>query len=121
MPITYSEIKNGEWERFKKDGGSIEFEIDREDISSTENFEKFATIAPDLTTGFELPPPRLIDTPELRALVNVYGSEWDHILCRIYLAGGKVIYKKLQSGKYEATCIVQAVELPGQKKTNEPG
>lgn len=106
MAITYSEAKKNEWENFKKNGGSIAFEIDLKDISSTQEFEEYPSIKPNLTTGFELPPTSLIDTPELQALIEVHGSEWDYILCRVYLAGGKVVYKKLANGRYEATCTV---------------
>jgi|JI10StandDraft_1071094.scaffolds.fasta_scaffold2816860_2 hypothetical protein len=35
MTITYSDAKKQEWENFKNKGGSITFEIDPEDISST--------------------------------------------------------------------------------------
>ncbi len=108
MAITYSEEKMSEWENFKKNGGAITFEIDPTDISSTQEFEEFPSIKPNLSTGFELPPTSLINAPELQALIQGHGSEWDHILCRIYLAGGKVVYKKLPSGKYEANCTVPA-------------
>jgi hypothetical protein len=106
MSITYSDAKKQEWEKFKKDGGSIIFEIDPEDISSNRGFEKEPSLQSKLTTGFELPPTSLVDSPELQALIQVHGSEWDYILCRIYLSGGKVIYKQLSNGKYEATCSI---------------
>ncbi|QWF71825.1 hypothetical protein KEF85_04980 [Methylomonas paludis] len=41
MTITYSDDKKQEWEDFKKNGGSITFEIDPEDISSTRDFESY--------------------------------------------------------------------------------
>ena len=106
MTITYSDAKKQEWENFKKNGGSITFEIDPEDISSTKDFETYSSIQPKLTSGFELPPTSLINTPELQALIQVHGSQWDYILCRVYLSGGNVIYKKNPSGKYEATCNI---------------
>lgn len=109
MTITYSDAKKDEWENFKKRGGSITFEIDPEDISRKREFETNSDIKPNLTIGFELPPTSLINTPELQALIEVHGSEWDYIFCRIYLAGGKVVYKQLPSGKYEATCTVPVV------------
>ncbi len=108
MGIAYSEEKKKEWENFKTNGGSITFEIDSTDISSTKEFENFPSIKPNLTTGFELPPTTLIHTPELQALIQTRGSEWDFIMCRIYLAGGKVIYKRISTDKYEATCTINA-------------
>ena len=106
MAITYSDAKAVEWEAFKENGGTISFEIDAEDISHNRDFERLPSLAPKLETGFELPPTSLIDSPELKAEISVYGSEWDSILCRIYLSGGRVIYKQQQNGKYEATCTV---------------
>lgn len=106
MAITYFETKNQEWEDFKTNGGSITFEIDPEDISSTRDFETHTSIQPILTAGFELPPTSLINTLELQTLINVYGSHWDDILCSVYLSGGNVIYKKKPNGKYEATCNI---------------
>ena len=108
MTITYSDAKKQEWENFKKNGGSITFEIDPEDITSTRDFETNPSIQPKLTTGFELPPTTLINTPELQALIQVHGSQWDYILCRVYLSGGNVVYKKKQNDKYEATCNISA-------------
>lgn len=108
MAITYSDAKKQEWENFKNKGGSITFEIDPEDISSTKDFEAAPSVQPKLTTGFELPPTSLINTPELNALIQVHGSQWDYILCRVYLSGGNVVYKKQSNGKYAATCNVPA-------------
>ncbi|MBF7143266.1 MULTISPECIES: hypothetical protein [Pseudomonas] len=106
MGITYSAEKKQEWENFKTKGGMIKFEIDSTDISSTKEFETFPSIQPNLKTGFEIPPTTLIHSPELQALIQTGGSEWDYILCRIYLAGGKVTYRKLDGEKYEALCTV---------------
>jgi hypothetical protein len=106
MAIAYSEEKKSEWENFKQHGGSITFMIDREDISSTNDFENFPEIQPHLETGFEIPPTCLIQTPELQALIATHGSTWDYILCRIYLSDGKVTYRKLENGRYEAICEV---------------
>jgi hypothetical protein len=106
MSITYTDVKKDEWEIFKKNGGSITFEIDGVDISANRDFETDPIIQSKLTTGFELPPTPLISSPDLQALIQVYGSEWDYIFCRIYISGGKVIYRKLANGKYEATCSV---------------
>jgi len=108
MAITYTPQKHAEWNAFKANGGSITFEIDGTDISHDAAFEKLPSLQPQLTTGFEIPPTPLIETAELQALVQAHGSEWEYIFCRIYLAGGKVIYRQLGNGKYEATCTVPA-------------
>ena len=106
MAITYTEQKHAEWKDFKANGGSITFEIDVTDISHDAAFEESSSLQGKLTTGFEVPPTPLIETAELQALIKFHGSEWDYILCRIYLAGGKVVYRKLGNGKYEAFCTV---------------
>ena len=108
MTITYSDAKKQEYENFKKNGGSITLEIDPEDISSTRDFETYQSIQPKLTTGFELPPTNLIHSRELQAEIQVHGSQWDYILCRVYLSGGNVIYKQKPNCKYEATCNIPA-------------
>ncbi len=108
MAITYTAQKHAEWNAFKANGGSVTFEIDGTDISYDAAFEKLPSLQAKLSTGFEIPPTPLIETAELQALIQVHGSEWDYILCRIYLAGGKVVYRKLGNGKYEAVCTVPA-------------
>jgi len=108
MTITYSDSIKQEYENFKKNGGSITFEIDPKDISSARDFETSPSVQPKLTTGFELPPVTLINTPELQALIKARDSEWDHIFYRVYLSGGNVIYKQQLNGKYEATCNIPA-------------
>ena len=109
MTITYSDDKKAEWAYFKKNGGNISFEIDASDITTTKDFERNLSIQPSLKTGFELPPTSLIESPELQALIQVHGSAWDYIRCLIYLNSGKIIYKQLENGKYEAICTVPAV------------
>ena len=106
MAITYSDSKKLEFEEFKKNGGVITFEIDGEDISTNKGFESEPSLQSKLKTGFELPPTSIIDSPELQALIQIRGSAWNYILARIYLSGGNVIYKQMNSGKYEATCSV---------------
>lgn len=106
MAITCSDSKKEEFERFKKEGGDIIFEIDAEDISSGREFESFPSIKPNLKTGFELPPTSMIEDPELQVLISVYGSAWGCIFARVYLSKGKVIYRQLDNGKYEAHCSV---------------
>lgn len=75
--------KRQEWENFKISGGLIKFEIDSTDISSTKEFEAFPNIQPHLTTGFEIPPTTLIHSPELQALIQTGGSDWDEALCTV--------------------------------------
>lgn len=109
MAITYSEQKSAEWERFKRNGGEIVFEVDREDISTNADFESDPDISKQLDSGFELPPSLIIGTPELQVLIGAYGSQWDYIMTRVYLEKGRVVYKRKLNGKYDAHCVVPAV------------
>ena len=104
MKIICSDTKQIEWDNFKKNGGSITFAIDSEVICSNREFETSPSIQPKLQTGFELPPTSIINSPELLAQIQMHGSEWDNISCQVYLAGGNIIYKRISTGKYEATC-----------------
>lgn len=108
MSITYTPEKQKEWDEFKKNGGSITFEIDATDISHDAAFENMSSLQDTLESGFEIPPTPLIETAELQALIQVHGSEWNYIFCSIYLAGGKVVFRKKANGKYEAECTVPA-------------
>jgi hypothetical protein len=97
---------NKEYDRFKSEGGDIVFTIDGTDISEKKEFEQFPSVIPKLQTGFELPPTTMIHAAELLAQIRVRGSEWDNILASVYLCGGKIIYKQIGGGKYEAHCSV---------------
>lgn len=106
MAITYSPQKAAEYEDFKKNGGTIVFEIDPEDVTTNADFEESEYLKSKLNSGFELPPTSLIETPELQAEISIHGSQWDFIFTRIYLAGGKVIFRKQSNGKYQAECTI---------------
>jgi hypothetical protein len=115
MAITYTEEKNREWELFKENGGTITFEIDPGDICFNQDFEDLPLIQPRLETGFEFPPTSLIGTPQFLALISRNANAWDSILCRVYLFGGKVTYRKKENGKYEAICCIpSSSNLSGQ-------
>jgi hypothetical protein len=106
VTVTYSDAKKKEFEEFQKNGGTIIFEIDAEDISESKDFETSPDIQPKLGSGFELPPSTIIHSAEAQAQVLVYGSPWTIMMTDVYRRGGRIIYKQKTSGKYEATCSV---------------
>lgn len=106
MTVTYSDAKKREFEDFQKNGGTIIFEIDAEDISDSKDFEISPEIQAKLGSGFELPPTTMIHTAELQAQVLLYGSPWTVMMTDVYRRGGRIIYRQKATGKYEATCSV---------------
>lgn len=95
-----------QYEKFMKEGGDIVFEIDATDISKNREFESFDSIKPKLDTGFELPPTTMIHVADFLAAIRIHGDEWSNILVTIYLCGGKVVYKRISTDKYQAHCSV---------------
>ncbi|MBB3521009.1 MULTISPECIES: hypothetical protein [unclassified Rhizobium] len=86
-------------------GGTYTLVIDASDIQMTSETEQWPDIAPNLTTGFELPltPPT---NPRDIALALRYGDVWGRELVKIGNKGGRVVYRKLPSGQYEAEITI---------------
>lgn len=82
------------------------FEIDAADIDSTGGFESSTLIKPFLYSGFELKPSPIIEEPQERALLILYGGSWTRVIIHTYLNSGSIIYKKLPNGRYEAKVAV---------------
>jgi hypothetical protein len=107
MPITG--ITEGQYEQFLAHGGRVTVQLDREDFSKDAAFEQGPSIRPLLKSGFELPPTSLIYDESAAAKIYWYGDTWARAITHIYRNGGKIVYRKTDSGKYEAT-----LELPMQ-------
>ena len=90
------------YKQFLSHGGALTFEIDATDIDSTGGFESSPLIQPFLNSGFELRPSPIIEEPQERALLLLYGGSWTRVVTHTYLNGGSVTYKKLAGGRYEA-------------------
>ncbi len=86
-------------------GGTYTVTIDAADIQMTPATEQWPDIAPNLTTGFELPltPPT---NPTDTAMVLLYGDVWGRELLKIGNRIGRVIYRKLPNGQYEAEITI---------------
>lgn len=99
-------VSHAEYEKFLSSGGELTFEMDASDISSSRDFENLPLIKPFLESGFELAPSPMISAPAERARLFLYGGSWTLVIVHVYQSGGKIIYKKLPSGKYEAKVSV---------------
>ncbi|MBK5274154.1 MAG: hypothetical protein JJE30_03780 [Desulfuromonadales bacterium] len=101
--MSISGITENEYAKFLENGGFICVTIDKSDIMSESDFETSEEIRPNLFKGFEIPPSNVIvNIPENRATMYQYGEPWDRTVIFVYGHGGKIIYKKIANGKYEA-------------------
>ena len=76
--------------------------VDREDFAKDAEFEEASSIKPLLYKGFELPPSPLMAMPQAIADISLYGDQWTRTMTTVYLKNGRIIYKKLHNGRYEA-------------------
>lgn len=93
-----------QYQDFLTNGGSLTFVIGASDIASDNAFENFALIKPYLYTGFELRPSSIIHEPNEAAQIMVHGDPWARVVTTVYQQGGKIIYKKLSNGDFQAEC-----------------
>ncbi len=95
-----------QYRNFLDNGGSLTFVIGAQDIASDSSFENFELITPYLHTGFELRPSSVIHEPKEAAQILVFGDSWTRIVTTVYRNGGKIIYKKLTNGDFQADCTI---------------
>jgi hypothetical protein len=84
-------------------GGIYTIEIDASEIPMTEVEEAWDGIAPVLTSGFEMPPSTVIQDPVAANEILTKVDTWGQIVVLVYRSGGRIIYRKLHSGRYEAS------------------
>lgn len=100
MPITG--VTEDEYRHYVAHGGNLRFEMDARDLDPSGSFEKSPLIAPYLDSGFQVAPSPVIEMPQNAAALFLYGGSWDRVIAHTYLNGGRIVYKKLLSGRYEA-------------------
>ena len=83
-------------------GGIYTIEIDASEIPMTEVEEAWDDIAPVLTSGFEIPPSTVQDPVAANEILTKVDT-WGQIVVLVYRSGGRIIYRKLPSGLYEAS------------------
>lgn len=95
-------VTEEDYRHFVKHGGKLRFEMEAKDLDPSSSFEKSPLLAPYLEYGFELKPSPVIEMPQNSAALFLYGGSWDRVIAHTYLNGGRIVYKKLASGRYEA-------------------
>jgi hypothetical protein len=83
-------------------GGFYTVVIDAADIPMDARSEAFPAVAPVLSTGFEMPPSSIINEPISANEILTKVDTWGQVQVLIYKRGGKIVYRKLPDGRYEA-------------------
>lgn len=76
-------------------GGFYEIEIDASEIPMTATEEAWETVAPVLTTGFEMAPSTIIHDPGMANEILSNIDTWGQVVVLIYRRGGKITDRKL--------------------------
>lgn len=92
-----------QYSTYLSQGGTLVFEIDRDDIDGAGAFEGLATLAPVLATGFEIPPSATALADSSITSPLKLGDQWTRTVIFTYRRGGKVTYQRLPTGRYSAT------------------
>ena len=92
-----------QYEDFMKNGGQISYVIDTLELSEIREFEEVPVIKASLHSGFELGPN--LQSKEVSDLIR-HGNIWNRIVNSVYSKNGKITYKKLSSGNYQANCSI---------------
>ncbi|OHU97801.1 hypothetical protein BLA34_22005 [Ralstonia solanacearum] len=98
-------VSRQQYETFMRSGGTLTFRVEAHDIDNSDDgaFEQSPTIQPRLHTGFEIPPTSLImDDPKAYAEAWLHGDLWTRVIVRVYSQGGKIVYRKVAQGQYDA-------------------
>ncbi len=76
--------------------------MDAEDIDAGRAFESLPLIEPYLESGFELEPSSITSESQGASLLLVHGDPWTRVVTYTYRRDGKIVYRKLTNGQYEA-------------------
>ncbi|AIO71109.1 hypothetical protein QZM46_08410 [Burkholderia vietnamiensis] len=90
---------------FLENGGRLTFKVHASDIDETNGdaFERSPSIAPQLMSGFELPPTSIvIDDVHAYVDAQVRGDFWTRIVTAVYAKGGRIVYRKTGPQIYDA-------------------
>ena len=97
-----------QYAEFLENGGTLVFTIDSIEISSNNSSEDYSQVKPYLYSGFELEPSSIIHDPKYDGHLLLHGDSWSKVVTSVHRLGGKIIYKKLTTGNYQAECTVPA-------------
>ncbi len=98
-------VTKEKYQRFLEKGGSLSFQIYSSDIDSTGGFED-SLLKSQIESGFELKPTSLREGSVEEVQLLIYGEPWTQFVAHVYKHGGKIIYRKLPNGRYEAQADV---------------
>lgn len=104
--MAVTDVNKQQYDDFLENGGNVIFTIDSTDISPDGAFENFPLIKPCLYSGFELSPSTIIHAPQAAVDLYVHGDSWGKVITVVYRFGGKIIYKKLSNGRFQADCTI---------------
>jgi hypothetical protein len=83
-------------------GGFYTIEIDADDIPLSPEDEKIPYIAENLITGFQHAPSTIVQDPKTALEVLRHMDTWGRMQVLIAHVGGKITYRKLPNGRFEA-------------------
>jgi len=95
-------VTGQQYEAFLRNGGELILTLDKTDFSKHGEFEQFPNLQDRLDTGFELPPDTIITDPAARMDIYTLGDQWSRTTTAVYSRGGRIIYRRLPDGRYEA-------------------
>lgn len=91
-----------QYEKFLQDGGTLTLIVDKTEVGKSGEFERYPDLKDNLDSGFELPPTSLIYEPKARFDLLTNGDQWTRTTTAVYTSGGRIIYRRLPNGRYEA-------------------
>lgn len=95
-------VASQQYEDFLRNGGELTLTLDKTDFSKDGEFEQFPNLKDRLNSGFELPPSTIISDPSARMDIYTLGDQWTCTITAVYARGGRIIYRRLANGRYEA-------------------
>lgn len=96
-------IPQKQYENLLKNGGTITFTVDANELKFTTDIEACPSIAPSLYSGFEIKPSIVVYGDSAAGQIYSHGDDWTRAIAHIYRNNGSIIYKKQQGGGYEVT------------------
>lgn len=87
-----------------ENGGSHTITLEEADVGMTDEVRQ--ALGNRLHTGFDLPPTSLIYLDKEATEILALSRGWTQIPVLVYRADGKIIYKRLPNGRYEAQITI---------------
>ncbi|WP_221167007.1 hypothetical protein [Rhizobium lentis] len=85
-------------------GGSYTMLLDADDMKMSDDVVE--ALGETLHTGFEMKPTSIIYSDATASEILRLADGWTAVPVRVYRAGGKILYKKLSDGRFEASIVI---------------